>query len=94
MIERAATISAWLRKEREFSFYGDIDATPTSTTRKRSALTGAAVRSCESVGSRRLLTRFEERGVLGISRSGPAGLRDFLEAEEVGLRRNAQERRA
>lgn len=28
-IQRAATISAWLRKEREFSFYGDIDAIPT-----------------------------------------------------------------
>jgi hypothetical protein len=24
-IDRVATISAWLRKEREFSFYGEID---------------------------------------------------------------------
>lgn len=28
-IERLAEISAWLRKEREFSFYGDIDFIPT-----------------------------------------------------------------
>lgn len=28
-IERAAEVSAWLRKEREFSFYGDIDFIPT-----------------------------------------------------------------
>jgi HEPN domain-containing protein len=28
-IERLADISAWLRKEREFSFYGDIDFIPT-----------------------------------------------------------------
>src|SRR5207244_4382599 len=28
-IERAAAASAWLRKEREFSFYGDIDFIPT-----------------------------------------------------------------
>ena len=28
-IERAVTASAWLRKEREFSFYGDIDFIPT-----------------------------------------------------------------
>ncbi len=27
--ERLAYISAWLRKEREFSFYGDIDFIPT-----------------------------------------------------------------
>ena len=29
-IERLADISAWLRKEREFSFYGDVDFIPTS----------------------------------------------------------------
>ncbi len=28
-IDRLATISTWLRKEREFSFYGDIDFVPT-----------------------------------------------------------------
>ena len=28
-IDRLAEISAWLRKEREFSFYGDIDFIPT-----------------------------------------------------------------
>jgi len=28
-IERLAQISGWLRKEREFSFYGDIDFIPT-----------------------------------------------------------------
>lgn len=28
-VERLAEISAWLRKEREFSFYGDIDFIPT-----------------------------------------------------------------
>ena len=28
-LERLAAISAWLRKEREFSFYGDIDFIPT-----------------------------------------------------------------
>lgn len=28
-VDRLATISAWLRKEREFSFYGDIDFIPT-----------------------------------------------------------------
>lgn len=28
-IERLAVASAWLRKEREFSFYGDIDFLPT-----------------------------------------------------------------
>lgn len=28
-LERMAAISAWLRKEREFSFYGDIDFIPT-----------------------------------------------------------------
>jgi len=29
-IERLANISAWLRKEREFSFYGDVDFIPTN----------------------------------------------------------------
>jgi HEPN domain-containing protein len=28
-VERAAAASAWLRKEREFAFYGDIDFIPT-----------------------------------------------------------------
>ncbi len=28
-VERLAAISSWLRKEREFSFYGDIDFIPT-----------------------------------------------------------------
>jgi hypothetical protein len=28
-IDALARISAWLRKEREFSFYGDIDFIPT-----------------------------------------------------------------
>ncbi len=28
-VDRLAEISAWLRKEREFSFYGDIDFIPT-----------------------------------------------------------------
>jgi len=28
-LERLAGISAWLRKEREFSYYGDIDFIPT-----------------------------------------------------------------
>jgi HEPN domain-containing protein len=28
-IDRVALISAWLRKEREFAFYGDIDFVPT-----------------------------------------------------------------
>lgn len=28
-IDRLAEISAWLRKEREFAFYGDIDLIPT-----------------------------------------------------------------
>ena len=28
-IDRAAVASAWLRKEREFAFYGDIDFVPT-----------------------------------------------------------------
>jgi hypothetical protein len=28
-VEKVAQISAWLRKEREFSFYGDIDFIPT-----------------------------------------------------------------
>jgi hypothetical protein len=28
-VDRLAGISAWLRKEREFSFYGDVDLIPT-----------------------------------------------------------------
>lgn len=30
-IEELATISAWLRREREFAFYGDVDLIPTET---------------------------------------------------------------
>ena len=37
-IERAVTASAWLRKEREFSFYGDIDFIPTERYRRDDAL--------------------------------------------------------
>lgn len=29
-VDRLAEISAWLRKEREFSFYGDVDFIPTN----------------------------------------------------------------
>jgi hypothetical protein len=29
VVEGLAAISAWLRKEREFSFYGDVDFIPT-----------------------------------------------------------------
>jgi len=35
--ERLAEISAWLRKEREFSFYGDIDFIPTEQYSKDDA---------------------------------------------------------
>ena len=34
---RLAEISAWLRKEREFSFYGDIDFIPTERYSKKDA---------------------------------------------------------
>lgn len=36
-IERLAEISAWLRKEREFSFYGDIDFIPTEEYSRKDA---------------------------------------------------------
>lgn len=35
--EKLATISAWLRKEREFAFYGDIDFIPTERYSKDDA---------------------------------------------------------
>lgn len=35
--EKLAGISAWLRKEREFSFYGDIDFIPTEQYSKEDA---------------------------------------------------------
>ena len=35
--EKLAEISAWLRKEREFSFYGDIDFIPTEQYSKDDA---------------------------------------------------------
>jgi HEPN domain-containing protein len=37
-LERLAGISAWLRKEREFSFYGDIDFIPTEEYTQPDAL--------------------------------------------------------
>lgn len=37
-VERLASISAWLRKEREFSFYGDIDFIPTEEYCREDAL--------------------------------------------------------
>lgn len=37
-IDRLAEISAWLRKEREFSFYGDIDFIPTEEYSRDDAL--------------------------------------------------------
>ena len=36
-IKRFAEISKWLRKEREFSFYGDIDLIPTEEYTKEDA---------------------------------------------------------
>ncbi len=36
--ERLADISKWLRKEREFSFYGDIDLIPTEEYSREDAL--------------------------------------------------------
>lgn len=41
-LERLAEISAWLRKEREFSFYGDIDFIPTEEYTEADALRAAA----------------------------------------------------
>jgi hypothetical protein len=37
-VERLADISGWLRKEREFSFYGDIDFIPTEEYAQTDAL--------------------------------------------------------
>jgi len=37
-VEKAAAASAWLRKEREFSFYGDIDFIPTERYRRDDAV--------------------------------------------------------
>jgi len=37
-IERLAEISSWLRKEREFSFYGDVDFIPTEEYSREDAL--------------------------------------------------------
>ncbi|MBI5302907.1 MAG: HEPN domain-containing protein [Chloroflexi bacterium] len=37
-LERLAEISSWLRKEREFSFYGDIDFIPTEEYSRTDAL--------------------------------------------------------
>lgn len=37
-IDRLAQISGWLRKEREFSFYGDIDFIPTEEYSREDAL--------------------------------------------------------
>ena len=36
-IDRLAEISSWLRKEREFSFYGDIDFIPTEEYTRKDA---------------------------------------------------------
>ncbi|RJR50350.1 MAG: HEPN domain-containing protein [Desulfobacteraceae bacterium] len=37
-IQRLAAVSKWLRKEREFSFYGDIDFIPTEEYSREDAL--------------------------------------------------------
>jgi HEPN domain-containing protein len=37
-VDRLAAISKWLRKEREFSFYGDIDFIPTEEYSREDAL--------------------------------------------------------
>lgn len=37
-VDRLAQISKWLRKEREFSFYGDIDFIPTEEYSREDAL--------------------------------------------------------
>lgn len=41
-LERLAVTSAWLRKEREFAFYGDIDLIPTDRYHRADA-----VRACD-----------------------------------------------
>lgn len=46
-VEQLARISGWLRKEREFSFYGDIDFIPTEEYGAEDAL--RAIRDAEFV---------------------------------------------
>jgi HEPN domain-containing protein len=46
-IDELARISRWLRKEREFSFYGDIDFIPTEEYSQETAQ--AAVRDADVV---------------------------------------------
>ena len=46
-IERTASISSWLRKEREFSFYGDVDFIPTEEYSQEDAL--RAIRDAQFV---------------------------------------------
>lgn len=41
-VERLAAVSRWLRKEREFSFYGDIDFIPTEQYTRADALRAQA----------------------------------------------------
>jgi len=41
-IERLAEISSWLRKEREFSFYGEVDFIPTEEYSREDALRAIA----------------------------------------------------
>lgn len=48
-VERLAEISTWLRKEREFSFYGDIDFIPTEQYSETDAL--QAIQDAEFVVS-------------------------------------------
>jgi HEPN domain-containing protein len=48
-VQRLAEISKWLRKEREFSFYGDIDFIPTEEYNRNDAL--KAIRDAEFVCS-------------------------------------------
>ncbi len=62
-----AEISAWLRKEREFSFYGDIDFIPTEEYKKKDgsrAISDAksVVNVCKKLLSAKGL-QYEERGV-------------------------------
>ena len=52
-LDRLAVTSAWLRKEREFSFYGDIDFIPTEqydATVAMRAIEGA--RECVAAATR------------------------------------------
>jgi hypothetical protein len=41
-VERLASVSRWLRKERELSFYGDIDFIPTEQYTRADALRAQA----------------------------------------------------